>query len=435
MPLLRNPRFVWTLAGIILSGCSSRTPSAPESGANPEQPSDLSTAKSPTEPKEEVFRFEAQAYETTPEEFLASRLPPSEAREGWIRVFDQHTLYGWTIEGEANWRVEGQQIQADRGQVSFLHTSTRWSDFELELQFQSDAETNSGVFIRSVLQPTDVIRDCFEINIAPPSNPFPTGSVVKRKKATALPADFDAEAWHDMRIVCNGPVITVSVDGDVVCQLEDAATPRSGTIALQHRSGPIAMRDIRLRPLGLESLLDEQLDQWKRYPEMSGSFEIDQQGVLVVDGGKQQLESKQSFGDFVMLAEYQLPEPTSNSGIFFRAIPGDEMMGYECQVNDEMANANPLTPADCGAGGIFRRQDARILASNAGKWNSIVLSVDGDHFATWVNGLQVVDVIDTRDDDDNPRRGRRLQPGTLMIQGHDPSTLAKYRQLSVAVAP
>jgi hypothetical protein len=55
--------------------------------------------------------------------------------------------------------------------------------------------------------------------------------------------------------------------------------------------------------------------------------------------------------------------------------------------------------------------------------------------AVWVNGYQVTDWTDTRAPDENPRRGRRLEAGTLIIQGHDPTTDLSFRNMRIAELP
>ncbi len=185
-------------------------------------------------------------------------------------------------------------------------------------------------------------------------------------------------------------------------------------------------------PLGLNSLLDEQLTQWTKYPEMPGEFSVTEEGYLRVKGGRTQLESKQSFDDFVLLAEYKPPLDEMNSGIFFRCIPGDVMMGYECQLSNEIKDGDRLKPADCGTGGIFRRQDARVVAGETDKFATVVVVANGPSIAAWVNGVQVSDWYDDRKSDENPRRGLRLKQGTFMIQGHDPGTDALFKQFNVA---
>ncbi len=370
------------------------------------------------------------------EALLEQRLPLEDAREGWIRLFDGHTLFGWETTGDANWQVSEGTITVDSGDPGLLCTSTDWHDYELTLEFNADPDTNSGVFLRTPLQPTDPATDCFEINIAPDDNPFPTASVVGRVRADEdqIPEQTFGQ-WRRLTMRVQGDQLSVNIDGQLACEVTDEEGLTGGRIGLQKNSGRVAFRDIRLRPLGMKSLLDEELTGWKRYPEMAGQFEATEQGGLQVTGGKTQLESRNQYGDFTLLAEYQMNHPETNSGIFFRSIPGDEMMGYECQVNDEMIDGDPLRPADGGTGGIFRRQDARIVAARPGESNAVLLTARGPQIAAWVNGIQVSDVIDQREPDENPRRGLRLDPGTLIIQGHDPATDIVYRQLSIAEFP
>ncbi len=375
---------------------------------------------------------EPQSFEATADQLISARLPPAEAAAGWIRLFDGQTLFGWEITGKANWRVEQGAIVVDAGEKCFLCTSTSWQDYQLSLEFNADEETNSGVFLRTPLEPEDPAVDCYEVNIAPDDNPFPTGSVVKRQKVdTATASPPAAGQWRRMDIRVEGKSVQVSLDGKVVCEYTDSVELAPRRIALQHNSGRVAFRDLRLKPLGLQSLLDAELSQWKKYPEMPGEFTTTEDGSLRVQGGKTQLESKESFDDFVLLAEYKMDEAEMNSGIFFRCIPGDVMMGYECQISNERVDDNPLAPADYGTGGIFKRQQARVVAGEAGKWATVVLVARGPQLAAWVNGVQVSNIQDTREPDENPRKGLRLEAGTLMIQGHDEKTDALYRQLKI----
>lgn len=371
------------------------------------------------------------SYEATAEQLLAARLPADEAAEGWIRLFDGHTLFGWEIAGDANFRVEEGAIVVDSGEQCLLCTSVPWQDYELVVEFKAGPETNSGVFLRTPLDPSDPAVDCYEVNIAPDDNPFPTAGVVQRLKAELKrPQTFDQ--WRTMKMRLEDGHLQVSLDDELVCDYTDPQPLPPGRIGLQKNSGRVEFRSVKLRPIGLTSLLDDQLSMWTKYPDMPGTFSTTDDGALRVQGGRTQLETKQSFGDFVLLAEYKLPTAEMNSGIFFRCIPGDEMMGYECQVSNEMKDGNPLSPADHGTGGIFRRQEARFVAGEVDQWTSVVLVADGPRIAAWVAGVQVSDWTDDRAPDENPRRGLRTDPGTIMIQGHDPGTDALFRQIQIA---
>lgn len=369
--------------------------------------------------------------EASAEQLLSARLPADEAAAGWIRLFDGHTLFGWDIAGSANWRVKDGSIVVDQGEQSLLCTSLPWRDYELVVEFKATGKTNSGVFLRTPLEPQDPAVDCYEVNIAADDHPFPTGSVVNRLKADEPENAQEFDQWRTMKIQLQGGHLQITVDGKLVCDYTDESPLPANRIGLQHNSGRIEFRNIRLRPLGLQSLLDEELSKWTKYPDMPGDFSMTDDRELHVQGGRTQLESKDSYDNFVLLAEYKLAKAEMNSGIFFRCIPGEEMMGYECQLSNEVKDANPLTPADCGTGGIFRRQDARVVAGEVDQWATVVLVAHGESIAAWVNGVQVSNWYDDRSPDENPRKGRRLEAGTIMIQGHDPGTDALLKQFSI----
>jgi hypothetical protein len=401
--------------------------------------SETENVKSASDPAAEVADASSEpveilpaTYEMDADKLLAARLPADQASAGWIRLFDGQTLFGWEIAGAANWRVEEGSIVVDRGDQCLLCTSVPWQDYELTLEFKADEKTNSGIFLRTSLDPSDPAIDCYEVNIAPDDNPFPTASVVKRQKVDGSETPQTFGVWRTMKMRLDGQQLQVTLDDKLVCDYTDPSQLPAGRIGLQHNSGRIEFRNIRLRPLGLESLLDQDLSKWTKYPEMPGDFTATDEGWLHVTGGRSQLESKESHDDFVMLAEYKMPNPEMNSGIFFRCIPGKEMLGYECQLSNEMVDGNPLFPADCGSGGIFRRQAARVIAGEADKWGSVVLVAHKQTIAAWVNGLQVSNWYDDREPDDNPREGSRLESGTIMIQGHDPGTDALLKQISIA---
>ncbi len=109
-------------------------------------------------------------------------------------MFDGETLFGWKPVGEAKWEVVDGEIRTSGEKPGFLMTTTRWADYELHVEFKADPKTNSGVFLRTALKPTEPAKDCYEVNIAPQDNPFPTGSHCRTAEGEALIAAFRAEA-------------------------------------------------------------------------------------------------------------------------------------------------------------------------------------------------------------------------------------------------
>lgn len=425
-----NRLLIVLLVPIVVTGCSRE---ASETVPDPAQPA----ATAPADGPDEATAAREQALttiEVSADELLAARLPIEATREGWVRLFDGHTFFGWEIAAAANWQIEQGAITVDSGDVGLICTSVPWQDFELQLEIKADADTNSGIFLRTPLDPDDPATDCYEVNIAPAENPFPTGSIVGRHRAADAPV-LEPHQWHRFEISVIGDQVVVRIDDETVSEYTDPNPLGPGRIGLQHNSGAVAFRDIRIRPVDFKPLITDDLSLWKQYPEMEGEFRIDEEGSLRVTGGRGQLESNDSYGDFALLAECKTASEKLNSGIFFRCIPGETMNGYECQISNEVVDGNPLAPADTGTGGIFRRQDARIVAAEDGEWFTMMLVARGPQFAAWVNGLQVTDWTDTRPPHDNPRQGLRLEPGTLMIQAHDPTTDLLFKRIDIAPHP
>lgn len=364
---------------------------------------------------------------------LPNTLTPIELKEGWILLFDGQTDYGWKAGSDANWKVADGIISVSSGKPGLLCTTTKFADYQLKVDFRTPAETNSGVFLRTPLVPTDPKSDCYELNIAPPANPFPTGSFVGRLKADAVePSD----KWRTFEVTAVGGEFTVMLDGDQVLSYKDPNPVKTGFIGLQLNSGLAEFRNIKLKPLGTKSIFNgKDLTGWNTKGAMQSVFSVNKEGDIHVKNGKGQLESDHSYGNFALQLEGFVNGKSLNSGIFFRCIPHDVMMGYECQIQNGFKNFDRTQPEDCGTGGIFRRQNARLVLPDDFEWFYMTIIAVGPHFSTWVNGTQVCDWTDDRPADENPRKGLRLKPGTLMIQGHDPTTDLSFRNLRIVELP
>ena len=113
-------------------------------------------------------------------------LTPELAAQGWISLFDGSTLFGWTsTEPDVNWIITDGAITASTGPVGFLVTNAAFSDYRLHVEFRAEAGANGGVFLHTGATPRAPGQACYEVNIAPEDNPFPTGSIVARQKRAA----------------------------------------------------------------------------------------------------------------------------------------------------------------------------------------------------------------------------------------------------------
>jgi 3-keto-disaccharide hydrolase len=358
----------------------------------------------------------------------AVTLTPAELADGWILLFDGETTFGWEAGSDADWKVVDGALSAASGQGGLLATTSEFADYVLKVDFRAPAETNSGIFLRTPVHPTDPAKDCYELNIASPAlSPFPTGSFVNRQKGTTSPATSD---WQSYEVRAEGGHFVVTLDGQTVLDYTDPQPLGRGRIGLQFRTGPVQFRNIKLRPLGLASLFNgRDLKGWKTLPDQKSVFSVTDKGELNVKNGKGQLETEARFADFTLQLEVFSNGRHLNSGIFFRSIPGEMQNGYECQIQNGFAEGDRTKPLDCGTGGFYRRQNARKVVANDFEWFHMTLIASGKHMAAWVNGYPVSDWTDPREPDPNPRKGLRTAAGTLIIQGHDPTTDLSFRNL------
>ncbi len=358
----------------------------------------------------------------------ANRLTTDELAAGWLLLFDGETLYGWEPGSAADWAVVDGAIRVSQGEKGLLCTTCDWSDYELRCDFRAPAATNSGIFLRTPVKPTDPAEDCYELNIAAPEvSPFSNGGFVGRQKATEY---LPATDWRTYEVSAVGGHFTVKIDGRPVLDYTDPAPLGRGRIGLQLNSGLVEFRNIKLRPLGTTSLFNgRDLTGWRNHPESKSTYTVTPEGAINVRNGRGLLESEARFGDFVLQAEVFSNGKHLNSGIFFRSIPGEFTNGYECQIQNGFKDGDRTQPIDCGTGGFYRRQNARKVLADDFTWFPLTLVAHGPHMAAWVNGVQVSDWTDVRPADPNPRKGLRTEAGTLSLQGHDPTTDLSFRHL------
>jgi hypothetical protein len=371
----------------------------------------------------------------------AEVITPEQAAEGWIALFDGQaplegqSLFGWQPTSDANWHVAEGEIRVDAGKEGWLMTTTEFADYELHVEFKAPPSTNSGVFLRTPLTPKDPTKDCYEVNIAPKDNAFPTESIVGRTAGESASAG-GAETWHTFNITVKGPQVTITLDSQQVTTLNDPNPILRGHIGLQFREGPVAFRNIRLKPLGLKPLFNgKDFTGWSTKLANKSEFTVTPVGEIAVRNGPGQLETADTFGDFLMQLDCKVNGKGLNSGIFFRCIPGDVLMGYESQIQNAMKDGDPTKPVDAGTGAIYRRTTARRIVAKDNEWFTKTIVANGPHIAVWVNGIQVTDWTDDRKPDENPRKGLRTEPGTIAIQGHDPTTNLLFRNLKIAELP
>lgn len=167
-----------------------------------------------------------------------------------ISLFNGKDLSGWTIYGTEKWYVEDGILVSESGPdagYGYLGTNEHYKDFELTLEFQQEANGNSGVFIRSTVDGTKVSG--WQVEVAPPGHH--TGGVYEsygRGWLIQPPAEKDEALkfgeWNTMKIRVVGDQLTSWLNGvEMVSISDEKIGAGEGSIALQiHDGGGIKVR-------------------------------------------------------------------------------------------------------------------------------------------------------------------------------------------------
>ena len=332
------------------------------------------------------------------------RLAPDQIAKGWIALFDGRSLFGWRAESRTNWHVENGELVADEGESGLLRTASQFDDFELWLEYASEATTQ--VFLRTSPKPRG--RDAIAIDVAE-----------------------TAGEYRKLRIKVVVDVLEIAIDGSAIDLSSNAiAAVRRGYIGLHFNGKPVRFRKVLLRPIFTPDDTLSALSAWHASHGIGFTAKTPGNQTIELTGGPGFLESRKPFANFIFQSQCNI-SMGGNSGVFFRCIPGENTNGYESQIDNSMTDGDPGRPANGGTGGVFRRKDARRIVARDEAWFAKTIVVEGPHVAVWVNGFQVTDWTDKRAPNVNPRRGLRMQAGSLMLQGHDEHTSVRFREIRV----
>ncbi len=178
-------------------------------------------------------------------------------------LFDGETLDGWVVHGgQATYTAEDGCIVGRRGpgRNTFLCTTEEFDNFELELDFRWDELCNSGIQIRSHLDPVEGLVQGYQCELDPSSRSWTCGLFYEGPRGWLDPLnDNDAaraarnlDDWNHVRIRADGPHIQTWLNGVPCVDFIDTGGDHVGFIALQvhsGRAGQVRWKNLRLQPL------------------------------------------------------------------------------------------------------------------------------------------------------------------------------------------
>ncbi len=176
-----------------------------------------------------------------------------------ISLFNGKDLSGWNIHGTELWYIEDSLLVCESGpeeKYGYLSTENFYDDFIFTLEFKQEANGNSGVFFRSILEGTKISG--WQVEVAPPGNDtggiyesYGRGWLIKPdpKKDKALKMGD----WNQMKIKVVGDKVTTWLNGTKMISLTDEKIGSGkGSLALQIHSGggiKVKWRNLKLQPL------------------------------------------------------------------------------------------------------------------------------------------------------------------------------------------
>ncbi len=176
-----------------------------------------------------------------------------------VSLFNGKDLTGWKIFGTEKWWAEDSLLICESGpdeKYGYLGTERYYKDFDLTLEFKQEADGNSGVFVRSVIEGTKIAG--WQVEVAPKNHD--TGGIYEsygRGWLEQIPDEKEniliENEWNKMHIKVVGNEITTWLNGTQMVNLKDEKIGAAvGRIALQIHAGggiKILWRNIELKEL------------------------------------------------------------------------------------------------------------------------------------------------------------------------------------------
>jgi len=174
-------------------------------------------------------------------------------------LFNGQDLTGWQIHGTEKWYVQDGELICESGpdaEYGYLSTVDHYKDFELTLEFQQEADGNSGVFFRSTVSGT--IVSGWQVEVAPPT--MNTGGIYESygrgwliKPAPEKDQYLKMGEWNTLKIILVGDQVNTFLNGhEMVAITDEKIGQGKGGIALQIHSGggiKVKWRNINIKTL------------------------------------------------------------------------------------------------------------------------------------------------------------------------------------------
>ncbi len=336
-----------------------------------------------------------------------------EAAQGWIRLFDGNSHFGWTA-GGGEWQIGRNELVSDPAVQSWLRSTTSFSDFDLKFEARVTGGT-ATLLLRADPQ-SKPAQPGYTLSLNDGTIPGVSGAA-----AAASPAGISG--WNTYEVKAEGTHLLASLNGRITADRNDTKNRIGYFEFAASRGTRVEVRSVLLKPLGLDRLYDgSNLDGWRAVaapppkskaklklpiPGLSGkpkpppNVRWSGQGAIHGEGGEGQLESTGTYDDFTLqfTARSTATFKDGHTAIemFFRGTPNQFGSGYA--VSTDSATDHQLQDGKSfGMGSLVKLEKSRAPSVGAGEFFTCTVIARAHRFSVWINGTLVTDYYDSRPD-------------------------------------
>ncbi len=167
---------------------------------------------------------------------------------------------------------------------------------------------------------------------------------------------------------------------------------------------------------------------WKSATENTNTWTI-QDGAFVAHGERCHLfyeGDQKPFKNFILKVDV-MTDTNSNGGIYFHTHyqPSDwPRGGFECQVNN--------THSDwIKTGSLYGLVNAGYPPTKDNKWWTQEIMVEGNTVTVSIDGKKYLQYVEPQGSQAGKDFSRKLGEGTFALQGHDPKSTVRYKNIRV----
>ena len=169
----------------------------------------------------------------------------------------------------------------------------------------------------------------------------------------------------------------------------------------------------------------QNLDGWTAYGTERWYVE---DGLLISESGPDgeygYLATNEFYKDFELSLEF-LQEADGNSGVFVRStVEGTKVSGWQVEVAPAGMHTGGVYES-YGRGWLIKPEPDKESVLKEGEWNTLKIRMNGDTLTSWLNGVEMVSITDSK---------IGAGEGSIALQIHDGGGIrVKWRNIQLTV--